>query len=193
MSEPRPIPAEILAAPVAGVNLALGTLRDQLAPEGTLLVFLRHLGCTFCRETVSDLRACAEADPSYPRVLFFFMGSPREGRAFMQRYWPAARAVSDPEKRFYTAFGVERGSLLQMFGPAVWRAKRRAEGKGHENGERVGDIWMLPGLFLVRDARVVWTHEARHAGDHPDFAGIPARAAPPTPPAAEISALRDVP
>lgn len=167
------IPEPILAAPVTGVNLAPGTLRAQLAPGDTLLVFLRHLGCTFCRETVSDLREASEADPAYPKVLFFFMGSPREGRAFMQRYWPRAHAVADSEKRFYGAFGVERGSLLQMFGPAVWRAKRRAEEKGHSNGERIGDVWMLPGVFLVRGDRIVWSHEARHAADHPEFARIP--------------------
>lgn len=169
MSEESRIPEEVLAIPVAGANLVAGPLRSQLASGDTLLVFLRHFGCMFCRETVSELRACSEADPAYPRVLFFFMGSPREGRGFMQRYWPTARAVSDPEKRFYAAFGIERGSLMQMFGPAVWRARRRAEASGHENGERVGDIWMLPGVFLVRDDLILWAHAPRHAGDHPEF------------------------
>ncbi len=172
MPEPLAIPEAVLVSPVAGVNLVPGPLRSQLDRRGTLLVFLRHFGCMFCRETVSDLRALAEARSDYPRVLFFFMGSPREGRAFLLRYWPAARAIADPEKRFYTAFSVERGSLLQMFGPAVWRAKRRAEEKGFENGERIGDIWMMPGAFLVRDERVVWTHVPRHAGDAPDFARL---------------------
>ena len=87
------IPDDVLSAPVSGVNLLPGPLRSQLASEDTLLVFLRHFGCTFCRETVSELRACSEADPAYPQVLFFFMGTPREGRAFMRRYWPTARAV----------------------------------------------------------------------------------------------------
>lgn len=173
MGDLRSIPPEILSAPVAGVNLFPGPLRSQLAAGGTLLVFLRQLGCTFCRETVAELRSAATADPSYPPVLFFFMGSPREGRAFMQRYWPAARAVSDPAKRFYAAFGIERGGLLQMFGPAVWRAKQRAAAKGHSNGERIGDLWMLPGIFVVRDERIAWAHEPRHAADHPDFRSIP--------------------
>jgi hypothetical protein len=176
VDEARTVPAEILDAPVAGANLVPGPLRSQLAGGDALLVFLRHFGCMFCRETVSELRACSEADPGYPAVLFFFVGSPREGRAFMQRYWPTARAISDPEKRFYAAFGVDRGSLLQMFGPAVWRAKRRAEEAGHENGARTGDIWMMPGAFLVRGDRILWAHDPRHAGDHPDFSGLPALA-----------------
>lgn len=166
--QPR-IAEEVLARPVAGVNLVPGPLRSQLSGGDTLLVFLRHLGCLFCRETVAELRACSEADPGFPPVLFFFMGSPREGRGFMQRNFPTARAVADPEKHFYAAFGVERGGLLQMFGPAVWRARRRAAAGGHENGERIGDVWMMPGVFRVRSDRIVWAHEPRHAGDHPDF------------------------
>ncbi|MFH0944652.1 MAG: hypothetical protein V2A76_05590 [Planctomycetota bacterium] len=38
------IPAEVLDLPVEGVNLAPGTLRDQLGGEATLLFFLRHFG-----------------------------------------------------------------------------------------------------------------------------------------------------
>lgn len=168
------IPDAALDLRVTGVHLVPGTLRDQLAGGPRLLVFLRHFGCMFCRETVADLRAAAQSVAGFPPVLFFFQGSPTEGRAFLRRYWPEASAVADPERRFYAALGVERGSLLQMFGPAVWTAKRRANEKGHANGAPSGDIWMMPGAFLVDGARVLWAHQYRHAADHPDFARLPA-------------------
>ena len=41
---PSPLPPAILGMPVTGVNLAPGTLEDQLGREPTLLVFLRHFG-----------------------------------------------------------------------------------------------------------------------------------------------------
>ena len=41
---PAPLPDAIAAMPVEGPNLAPGTLLDQLGPEPTLLVFLRHFG-----------------------------------------------------------------------------------------------------------------------------------------------------
>jgi hypothetical protein len=172
----RRIPDETLDLRVTGVHLVPGTLRDQLAGGPQLLVFLRHFGCMFCRETIADLREAVAATPGYPPVLFFFQGSPTEGRAFIRRYWPEARAVADPERRFYAAFGVERGSLLQMFGPGVWAGKRRAQAKGHGNGPREGDIWMMPGAFLVDGPRVLWAHHYRHAADHPDFGRMPALA-----------------
>lgn len=40
----RTIPADALDTAVTGLNLRPGTLRDQLGPQPTLLVFLRHFG-----------------------------------------------------------------------------------------------------------------------------------------------------
>lgn len=168
-----PVPAEALQAPVNGVNLMPGTLGDQLGTETHLLIFLRHFGCIFCRETVSELRRTAEADAGFPRILFFFQGSPTEGRAFLRKYWQEACAVADPDKSLYAAFGIGRGGLRQMFGPGVWSAARRARKKGLSQGARSGDVWMMPGVFLVRARHIVWAHEYAHAGDQPDFECIP--------------------
>jgi hypothetical protein len=169
------IPEAVLDRFVSGVNLMPGSLRDQLGEGATLLVFLRHFGCVFCRETIADLREAAQA-PGYPPVIFFFQGTPTEGRAFLRRYWPEVRAIADPELFFYESFGVDRGSLLQMFGPRVLAAGLRARRKGFENGERSGDIYRMPGAFVVRKGEVLWRHLYRHAGDHPDFRSIPALA-----------------
>lgn len=115
--------------------------------------------------------------PDYPELLFFYQGSIEDGEAFFRRLWPEARAVSDLPLKFYDAFGVERGGLREMFGPEVWACGVRAARKGSFIGAPVGDPWIMPGLFLVRDEQVLWRHAFRHAGDHPDFAQIPQLAA----------------
>jgi hypothetical protein len=170
------IPDELLARYVNGVNLMPGTLRDQLGSELTLLVFLRHFGCPFCKETLAGLRDAAQRDEGYPPVLFFYQGSPIEGRVFLRRYWPETRAVADPEAVFYDGMGVGRGGFLQMFHPGVlpvlWRA--RAQGFLEGPAERgVGDELRMPGMFLVRGAEIAWAYRARHQADHPPFARIP--------------------
>jgi hypothetical protein len=167
------IPDAVLDEGVGGVNLVPGTLRDQLGPGPTLVVFLRQLGCIFCRETVGRLREASERRSDFPPLLFFFQGSGTEGRVFLSRSWPEARAVADRPKRFYEAFGVERGGVLELFGPGVWSAHRRARAAGFEQGERVGDVRMMPGVFWVEGGRVRWRHVFRHAGDAPDFERIP--------------------
>lgn len=168
------LPDEVLEASVVGVGLSPGSLRDQLAPDGTLLVFLRHFGCIFCRETVGELRAAVERHERYPEVLFFFQGRAMEGRALLQRDWPEARAIADPDMEFYDRFGLKRANLYEAFRPAVFTASVRAMRKGYEGGPRSGDIWRLPGAFGVIDERLVWTYRARHAADRPDFDTIPA-------------------
>jgi len=122
----------------------------------------------FCRETVQDVRGASE-DPTFPSVLFFFQGSPEEGAAFFERFWPEARAVSDPEKLFYDAFGIGRGRLGQLLGPRVIAAGLRAAFKGNWIGRPVGDPRVMPGVLLVENDCVIWHHDFEHAGDHPDF------------------------
>jgi hypothetical protein len=163
------IPLELLERPVRGVNLAPGKLRDQLGPDATLMVFLRHFGCVFCREVLSDLRSMVEGSPGFPRLLVLFQGNRTEGRAVLRKYWPELRAIADPTMEFYDGFGIQRGGVMQMFGPGVWAAKSRAAAKGHRNGERSGDIWRMPGALLTREDQILWAHEYRHAGDRPDY------------------------
>ena len=170
---PSRISEKTLARSVTGVGLSPGTLADQIVAGRMLLVFLRHFGCMFCRETIADIRKAAESNPDYPAVLFFFQGSATEGRAFLRRYWPGARAVADPELDLYDAFGVGRASLLEALGPQVLQARGRAKSKGHSNGPRSGDIWRMPGIFAVEGGEIVWAHAPSHAADHPDFAKLP--------------------
>jgi len=160
-----------LESSVSGVNLAPGSLGDQLSDRPTLLVFLRFFGCIFCRETVSDLRRLAEEDAEFPDVLFISEAGTTEGRAFVRRYWPQARVVSDPEGVIYAAFGVGK-SVLKSFSPSVFAARRRATAKGHVNGRLDGNAFRMPGAFLVRGHDVLWSHEFKHAADHPDFSTI---------------------
>lgn len=169
----KTLPRELVDRSVSGVGLSPGTFGDQLGEGVTLIVLLRHFGCMFCREMISDLREAAEANPVFPDVLFLVQASPTEGRAFLRRYWPGARAVADPHLEFYDGFGVRRGGIAEALGPSVLASSPRALAKGHRNGPRSGDPWRMPGLFAVRDETVIWSHLARHAADHPDFAQIP--------------------
>jgi len=166
------IPDAVLSRSVTGIGLAPGTLRDQLDAEVTLLVFLRHFGCIFCRETLADMRELSEEEPRFPRPLFFFEGTATAGRAFLRRYWPELRAIADPKAEFYEDFGVGRAGVWKALGPPVFRAASRAEAKGHTNGERTGDIWRMPGAFLTSGTEIIWAHEYRHPGDHPDYETI---------------------
>lgn len=159
----------LLEAGIRGLNLRGSTLGEQIGRNAVQLVFLRHPGCIFCRETIADLRKAHEEEADYPEVLFFSQADVERTRSLFQRLWPEAAVICDPELSFYDAFGVGRGSLGQILGPGVWPAGVRAMLKGHFVGRPVGDPWIMPGFLLVIDRRIVWRHRFHHSGDHPDY------------------------
>jgi hypothetical protein len=123
----------------------------------------------FCREMVAELRQVAASNPEFPEILIFAQGSVDQSQTFFAERWPEARAIADPRRRFYNAFGIGRGSLTQLASPGVLKAGARALSKGHIQGQTVGDSATMPGLMLVEDNCIVWQHKFNHAGDHPDW------------------------
>lgn len=105
----------------------------------------------------------------FPAPVFIHRASVEAADAFFAKRAPKARAVADPEGALFAAFGLGRGSLLQLMGPAVWWRGLRAMWKGNTLGRPAGDIWQLPGAFLVNGRQILWQHRARNAGDHPDL------------------------
>jgi hypothetical protein len=68
-----------------------------------------------------------------------------------------------------------------MVGIQVWTCSFRAMAKGNFIGKPVGDPWIMPGVFLVHENEILWSHHFRHQGDHPDWAAIPKNVSLPEP------------
>ena len=133
-----------------------------------LVVFLRHAGCTFCRETLDELskrRADWTAKQIQPVVVH--MGSPEEGAAMMAR-WGLSDIphISDPECRLFQAYQLPRGTFGQLFGLRVWiEGFRAAILKGYGFGKLVGDGFQMSGAYMIRDGRIVSAAPSRDAAD----------------------------
>ncbi|MBU6237638.1 MAG: redoxin domain-containing protein [Planctomycetes bacterium] len=133
-----------------------------------LVVFLRHAGCTFCRETLDELSKRREewtAKKIQPAVVH--MGSPDEGSAMMAR-WGLSDIphISDPECRLFQAYHLPRGTFGQLFGLRVWiEGFRAAILKGYGFGKLVGDGFQMSGACLIRDGRIVSAAPSRDAAD----------------------------
>ncbi len=167
------IPAGLLKESVYGINLNADTLDGNISADGTLLVFLRHFGCIFCREMVADLRQHASAEGERDRILFFFQGTVPEGREFFTEHWSSARAIADRPLRFYQGFGIPKGSMAQIYGPQVWRKGMQAFGRGHRPGLVQGNVRQMPGFMWVKEGRILWRHDFEHAGDNPNLSSLP--------------------
>ncbi|MEW6125945.1 MAG: AhpC/TSA family protein [Acidobacteriota bacterium] len=106
---------------------------------------------------------------NYPAIVFVYQGTVKEGEEFFNRFWKEARAIADRPKRFYEAFDLRRGNLVQLLGPAVIARGVQAAAKGNFVGKPVGDTTILSGYFLIQKNQIVWQYLSKHSGDHPDF------------------------
>ena len=121
---------------------------------------------------MKDLRRLAGSEPSFPRVVFVFMGDADAGHSFLEPLWPDAEGIADPDKLLYGAFDVERGGMSEMFGPRAVACGIRATVKGNFIGRKHGDPWTLPTFVLAQGDRVMWRHDGEHAGDHPQWSEV---------------------
>ena len=121
---------------------------------------------------MTNLREATQEQPGFPPVLLIHQGTVAQGAEFFQERWPEARAVSDPDHFFYEAFNVRQGGLMEMFGLDSLRDGSIALSQGYRLGKSVGDVWTMPGFFLVQGKMLLWRYEPASAGDSPDFAQV---------------------
>jgi hypothetical protein len=149
------------------------TLAELSAGQPLLLVFIRHVGCTFCREALADLAAQrSPLEAAGLRLAVVHMSSPANAAALLARYGlDDIDQFSDPDCRLFRAFELARGTLWQVLGPAIWRRGLFALLR-HGIGKPEGDGFQLAGVFVVKDSKVVASFRHATSADRPDFAAI---------------------
>jgi peroxiredoxin len=150
-----------------GTNLWDFGLRRRL-----LLVFVRHAGCTFCRETLVELKGklpSLQKQEIIPVVIH--LGTPDDGERMLARAGlQGTLHVSNPNAELYRAYQLKRGRLSQLLSPRVWwRGFQSAILKGFGFGSFVGDGFQLGGAFLVESGRIVKSFPAKDAADKVPF------------------------
>lgn len=178
--EPDDAPRMPFADAIARFRANTGqTLAELSDGRDVLVVFLRHLGCTFCREALDDLSARRHQFRGRgTQLVLVHMSADAEAFPLFASYDLAdVPRISDPERTLYRAFGLDRGSLAQLFGPRVWRRGAQAALRGHGVGRLAGDGFQMPGAFVLRDGRIVASHVHQAAGDRPDYLGLACAAA----------------
>ncbi len=140
-----------------------------------LLIFLRHAGCTFCREALADLALQRRAiEDLGVRIALVHMGSGDEAAGLFARYGLAGlHRVDDPSQSLYRAFGLARGRLSQLFGPKVWfRGFQAAVLERHGVGRLAGDGFQMPGAFLLFHGEILNSFRHASAADRPNYVAL---------------------
>lgn len=146
---------------------------SQLSP--TLVVFLRHFGCTFCRQALADLRQQrAKIESEGVRVALVHMSSEADAAQFLERYGLSdVPRVSDTRQAVYRAFGLNRGKLHELFGLRTWiRGFQSAVLEGNRQGPTAGDSFQMPGVFLIFHGEVLKSYRHQSPADRPDYVSL---------------------
>ena len=138
-----------------------------------LLVFLRHTGCTFCREALSDIAAARqiiEGNGIFV-VLVYTDSRPRADKLLARYGLGDVESICDPAREMYRAFGLKRGSFQQLFGlRALWRAFAEGVLVRYGFGAPLTDPAQMPGLFrLLEKNQIVRAFRHRSVSDRPDY------------------------
>jgi len=181
VSRPMPEGAPPLGEALREFALPGGeTLAEASRGQPLYVLFLRHFGCTFCREALAEVRRHRpQIEAAGCRIVLVHPAGPEEGAAFLRSAgMDAFDAIADPEGRLYAAFDLGHGRISQLFGWREFVRGAAASLRGHRVGKVTGDAFRMPGLFIVEDVRITREYRHRSAGDRPDYlalAGRPAR------------------
>jgi len=137
-----------------------------------MLVFLRHFGCTFCRQALADI---AEIKPKIEkkgiRIVFVHMSDDETADSYFEKYnIDNPEHISDPKCQLYERFGLVKGSFKQLFGLSTWiKGVPAATVDGHGLGKRMGDDTQMPGIFVLQGGNVHSQYVHKLASNRPDY------------------------
>ena len=141
-----------------------------------LLVFLRHFGCIFCMEAMSDIaQHREEIESKNVRIVLVHMASVEVAESYFEEYnLKGIEHVSDPDCNFYAAFGLVKGTFNQLFGLKVWlrTAQLTIKDVSKLRRKQIGDGFQMPGAFLIHQEKVINKYVHSRASDRPDYMAL---------------------
>ena len=147
---------------------------DSLSrPFPLLLIFLRHFGCIFCREALSDIADRREMiEKNNIKVVFVHMTEPSIAEDFFDEYeLEGVEHIPDPETRLYRSFELKKAKFSQLFGLKVWARGYQLTKKSEHNLslKQIGDNLQMPGVFLIHNGMIVKSFIHNSVSDRPDY------------------------
>lgn len=147
----------------------------ELADESPmLLVFLRHFACAFCAQTidrVSQLREQIEVRGVRP--VFVHLGSPKRAKPYFDYYHLSdVERISNPDASLYQLPLFELGRknyVLHSLNPAVLLGWLRGAIFKYGIAVPKEDGDQMPGVFFLKDRKVVRAFRHRTIADEPDY------------------------
>ncbi len=137
-----------------------------------LLVFLRHFGCIFCKEALVDIsKNRSNIEVGGLKIVFVHMTDYETAEKQFQKFNLFDTIhISDPECKYYAAFGLLKANYNQLFG---LQSLIRGFSAGIKNlqapGALIGDGFQMPGVFVIVNGELKESFIHRLSSDRPDY------------------------
>jgi|SRR5215471_2510330 len=150
------------------------TLLELAKASPVLLVFLRHFGCSFCRQAISDIAdLSAELKRRNVRPVFVHLGTSERAKEFFDYYGIGdVERIGDPQATIYNnpVFQLSRmNPWLTLLQPSVWIGWFKGALIKHGIGKIEQGGHQMPGIFFLKDAKIVRTFRYRTIADEPNY------------------------
>lgn len=153
------------------------SLKELSDRNKVMLVFLRHFGCTFCREALADIHRKREEieNEGVIIVLVHQIGDKQADELLRLYHLEDIHRISDPNLEIYHAFNLNRATFKQHYGLRVMiRGFVAGLIKGHMLGPEQGDGWQMPGVFILREGKIIDKYIHEYVSDRPDYSELSA-------------------
>jgi len=158
---------------LSNLKTSKGTSFLDLSKDKTLMiVFLRHLGCVFCREALNDI---SENKLNWEKegveIVLVYPATEEEGNEYLSQFnLNSIEKIADPECILYQKFGLAKGNFSQLFGlKTIIRGFEQAAKGNLPTLKQVGDGFQMPGIFLIKNGVVRDKYIHQSASDRPDY------------------------
>jgi peroxiredoxin len=164
-----------VAQALAGIHTESGaSLLVLTEASPVLLVFLRHFGCSFCRQAISDVADLkSELDKRGVRPVFVHLGTPERAKPFFEYYGIGdVERVSDPEALIYQnpVFALPRiHPALTLLQPSVWVGWLKGALFKHGIGAIKEDGHQMQGIFFLKGPKIVRQFRYKTIADEPNY------------------------
>lgn len=141
--------------------------------QSVMLVFLRHLGCIFCKEALDDFASIKNAlEQRSVKLVFVHMAEEEVGDEYLTQFGlQTEEHISDPDMSLYEYFGLQKGGFRELYGLKVWTRVGKLK-YGVEAKKHLGNMRQMPGVFVIDQGRVINSFVHKSASDRPDYLAL---------------------
>lgn len=150
------------------------SLLEVVDEAPVLLIFLRHFGCSFCRQALDQVSLIRnEIAARGARPVFVHLGSPERAKPYFDYYQlSTVERVSNPNASLYQhpAFALARlHPYLNALSLKVWKGWLSGALRKYGIGRIQEDGHQMPGVFFLKERKIVRGFRYQTIADEPDY------------------------